>query len=164
MKNFKKLRVLVMLFPDKIIHLTSVIEFKIAVKLWFRKNGDDNLRINYKLNQNSLVLDIGGYRGDWTGRIYDKYQCKILIFEPVEAYYKKISDRFCNIKQIQVFNFGLGPQDTKGYISIIDDGSSFYRGTANSNKELCGIMDIEKFILERNLKDIALINHHLVRY
>jgi len=31
---------------------------------WFAVNGDQTLRLNYDLDANSLVFDLGGYKGD----------------------------------------------------------------------------------------------------
>ena len=46
------------------------------------------------LNQESIVFDVGGYEGDFSKKIYDKYYSNIYIFEPVESFYLKISNRF----------------------------------------------------------------------
>ncbi len=61
---------------------------------WFRDNGDKTLRLNYDLNQNSVVIDLGGYEGQWSSDLFSKYCCNIYIFEPYQEYVSKIKDRF----------------------------------------------------------------------
>jgi len=146
-----------MLFLDNILHYISQIQFKIAVKFWFRKNGDTNLRVNYNLDENSLVLDVGGYKGDWTSSIFNRYKCTIFIFEPVKSFYNIISERFQDNKKIQIYNFGLGTRDTTMAISLSNDASSFHQESGTSTKEFCKIIDIDKFFLKNNLKHIDLI-------
>ena len=52
----------------------------------FRKdNGDGTLRINYDLTEDSVIMDLGGYRGDWTNLMINKYNCTSHIFEPVKS-------------------------------------------------------------------------------
>ena len=35
------------------------------------------LRLNYPLTKESVVFDLGGYKGGWSEKIYDKYQCQV---------------------------------------------------------------------------------------
>ena len=53
------------------------------VKPWFATNGDATLRLNYNLNENSIVFDLGGYKGEFSSIIYCKYSPFIFIFEPI---------------------------------------------------------------------------------
>jgi hypothetical protein len=57
--------------------------FLLEVRRWFRDRGDKTLRLDYPLNANSLVVDVGGYRGDFAGAIYKRYGCRVIIFQTV---------------------------------------------------------------------------------
>ena len=48
-------------------------------KIWYQENQDDTLRVDYDLNSNSLVFDLGGYKGDWSDEIAARYCCNIYI-------------------------------------------------------------------------------------
>lgn len=37
---------------------------------WFRDQGDSTLRLDYDLNADSLVVDVGGYLGQWSSDIF----------------------------------------------------------------------------------------------
>ena len=79
----------------------------IRVRPWFKINGDKTLRLFYKLNQDSVVFDVGGYEGNWASDIFSMYLCNILIFEPVESFFNIIKKRFKQNRKINFFKFGL---------------------------------------------------------
>ena len=53
------------------------------VRRWWSDGGDERYRYTYYLNKNSLVLDLGGYKGQWASDIYAQYNCRKLVFETV---------------------------------------------------------------------------------
>jgi hypothetical protein len=78
-----------------------------ALQKWFAERGDQTLRLDYALNNNSIVFDLGGYKGEWASAIYCKYSCRIFIFEPSKEFFKKIQNRFLLNSDVSVYNFGL---------------------------------------------------------
>ena len=69
---------------------------------WFSDNGDKTLRLDYELNNDSIVFDLGGYEGQWASDIFSKYWCFIYVFEPVEKFFNKIEQRFSKNEKIFV--------------------------------------------------------------
>jgi len=94
---------------------------------WFKANGDKTLRLNYDLNPRSLVLDLGGYEGQWASDIYAKYKCKIFIFEPYQPYAENIRRRFEKNPDITVFDVGLSSVSKEMTLGISDDSSSIFK-------------------------------------
>ena len=43
--------------------------FLVSVKQWKRDRGDERLRMNYPLTADSVVLDVGGYVGDFASEV-----------------------------------------------------------------------------------------------
>jgi len=97
------------------------------VKPWFKVNGDKTLRLDYDLNQHSIVFDLGGYEGQWASDIFSKYVCPVFIFEPYIKYAEKIKERFRHNGKIKVFAFGLGKIDEQLTLYESDDASSVYK-------------------------------------
>jgi FkbM family methyltransferase len=122
---------------------------------WYRDNGNSNLRLNYPLNENSLVFDLGGYKGEWSSEIANKYNCNIYIFEPVPEFYSGIVERFRKNKKISVFKLALSASNAKKMISLENDGSSIYK--SGPNQVEISQMDIYDFIKNHNIKAIDLI-------
>ena len=67
----------------------------IRVIPWFELNGDKTLRLDYSLNDESLVFDLGGYEGEWSADIFCKYGSNIYVFEPNKDFYNNIVQKFC---------------------------------------------------------------------
>lgn len=94
---------------------------------WFHDNGDKTHRLNYDLNENSLVLDLGGYEGQWASDIFGMYRCEIHIFEPVPQFAQCIRQRFARNPRIHVHEFGIADKDAVVTMQLAADGSSVFR-------------------------------------
>lgn len=121
---------------------------------WFEDKGDETLRLNYSLNENSVVFDIGGYKGEFARDIFCKYNSTIYIFEPVLEFYQQVIKRFANNAKVVVFNFGLGNSNYKTKISLKDDGSSIYKSGSNCIE--IQIRSFNDFIREHQISTIDL--------
>ena len=54
---------------------------------WERDGGDFELRFNYNLDENSIVFDLGGFKGNFSSDLYARMPCQIYIFEPIKKYH-----------------------------------------------------------------------------
>lgn len=95
------------------------------VRRWFKDRGDQTLRLDYPLTSESLVIDVGAYRGDFANAIYQRFGCRVLLFEPVVEFYAHCVERFRAIPRIEVYEYGLGAKDASLPIEVKGDGSSF---------------------------------------
>ena len=120
---------------------------------WISDRGDEILRLNYNLNKESIVIDAGGYKGEWSEKIYQKYGCKIFIFEPIKKYFDLVSEKFKNNNNIKVFNFGISNESKELEIYHSDDASSVFLKTEFSEK-----IKLENFIEFIKLKNISEID------
>lgn len=125
------------------------------VTRYFRDGGDEKFRYDFDLNSNSIVFDLGGYKGQWASDIYSKYNSKILIFEPVLSYHNYIQNRFINNPNISTYNFGLGPVECSMEIGINDDGSSVY--VKNSDVQTIKIVDVTNFFTQHQINKVDLM-------
>ncbi len=109
--------------------------------------GGEALRLDYPLRENSIVIDAGGYIGDFAAEITHKFNCKIDVFEPVLEYAEKISERFISNSNIQVIQAGLGAIDKEELIGIEGLGSSVFGDNAGeSAKEKIRIVSAVDYI------------------
>jgi FkbM family methyltransferase len=120
-------------------------------------DGDNTFRLNYPLNENSIVFDIGGYKGDFTQSIWDKCKCNIYVFEPVKSFYDDIVNRFKDNLKIKIFNFGFSDKNGDIEIKLQDDSSSIIR-VNDCQTEIVKMMRLSDFIrLGRNI-DLLKLN------
>ena len=114
------------------------------VRKWHKDGGDYAFRFNYDLNAESVVFDLGGYEGQWSSDLFARYECPILIFEPVTSFANRISDRFEKNSKIKVYPYGLGGTSRVDEIHKAADGSSIF-GTTGI-KEKIEIVDVADWI------------------
>ena len=92
----------------KIIDLRSIFfpsEIQKEFKRWIKDGGDYGNRFNYPLKSDSIVFDIGGFKGQFASDLYSRVPCKIFIFEPITKYASEISKRFKLNLDITTFDF-----------------------------------------------------------
>jgi len=124
-------------------------------KPWFEAEGDKTLRLDYELDENSLVFDLGGYEGQWASDIYSKFRSNILIFEVYPPYANKIRERFLKNAKIQIFEFGISNNTTQISFSVSGNTSSGF--TSNDNNTEISLIRAQDFFLENNITHIDLM-------
>jgi FkbM family methyltransferase len=125
------------------------------LKRWFDDDGDNTHRINYDINEKSIVLDIGGYTGHWSEKIHEKYKCKIHIYEPVNEYFNKICYKFKQNNNIKVYNYGASNKNTNTFITHNEASSSLF--IEGNSREKIELKDINLIIDELLVEKIDLI-------
>lgn len=100
---------------------------------WFKDEGDTSLKLNYKLNKDSVVFDVGGYRGGFARDIYERYGCNVYVFEPCFE--------IPGTDKIKVFRIGLSDSTRVEKIYLSEDGTSLYGKGRESNIQLVSLHD-----------------------
>jgi FkbM family methyltransferase len=125
------------------------------ISTWLKDEGDKTLRMQYGLDEKSIVFDLGGYEGQWASDIFSKYCCYIYIFEPIDEFANQIKNRFFNNKKIFVFNIALGSKNSTTKISVEEDSSSIYKkGKSIANIKVKRAVD---FFKEKDINKIDLM-------
>jgi len=126
-----------------------------TVLRWKLINGEKTLRTSYPLNSDSIVFDVGGYKGDSTWDIYQKYKCNIYVFEPVREYYKFLKKRFKNSKNIRILGYGLAEKTKYVNIYLSGDATSVYGKSGESEK--VKLVNIKDVLQKYKIKSVDLI-------
>lgn len=114
---------------------------------WFRDSGDQTLRLQYELDVNSIVFDLGGYEGDWAAAIHERYGCVIHVFEPVRGFLEVIQARFRHDSGIFTYGYGLHSGNEVATIRLADNASSVF-GSGEASARDAGTEEIR-------LRDVA---------
>ena len=123
---------------------------------WKLDDGDNTLRLFYDLSPESIVVDVGGYKGHWASEIYSIHQSNIYIFEPVKEFYKLIEKKFSKNPKIKVYNCGFSDKNKYEEIQISGNSSSIYSDN-NSQKEKIQLIRFVDFIRENEIEGIELL-------
>ncbi len=131
-------------------------EFTVAAQRWFKDLGDETLRFDYPLDSESVVFDLGGYKGDFAHEINRKYGCIVYVFEPVKTFYEECAERFQNNPSIRCFNFGLSDKTGIANISNEDNGSSIIKNNTD-NHEVIALKQFKESFNALGLEKIDLL-------
>lgn len=123
---------------------------------WFANDGDRSHLLNHKLDSNSIVIDAGGFVGDFSFDINTMSGSKIFTFEPVGSFYRHICERLKNESNIKIFNFGISSNDKQISITLDGDASSFHTHGNGKLTEQCTIRDVDNVLSELGIENIDL--------
>jgi FkbM family methyltransferase len=122
---------------------------------WFADEGDKTLRLDYDLDESSIVFDLGGYEGQWASDLFSMYCCSIRIFEPVEEFALNIGKRFSKNRKITLHKFGLSSETTNARIALGNDGSSIFK-SGDQSEDISLVRAID-FMHENSISKIDLM-------
>ncbi len=94
---------------------------------WHANPENEWKRYEYDLNQDSLVVEVGGYKGQWTTEIFAMHQPNIIVFEPVPHQYELIKRKVQNNPKIKVYPYGLWNSNVSLKLAIHGDHSSLFQ-------------------------------------
>jgi len=114
---------------------------------WELIDGDNTLLTHFDLNEESIVIDAGGYMGDWSAKIIEKYNPYITIYEPVKEFFDDISGRFATKLKITIIQEALWIKNGSIIIGVDDVSSGIY---CDKNRTIVNCADV---IEELNLFD-----------
>ncbi len=140
---------------NKIRRVCFPTEHELMVRKWREDGGDYKFRFSYELDEVSLVLDLGGYEGQWASDLFSRYPCRLMVFEPVRRFADQIEHRFRRNKYIQVMNFGLGGRSRTETIHVSADGSSVFG--ASSETEEIRIVDVQEWLAKEQISRVSLL-------
>lgn len=93
---------------------------------WFSENGEVR-RYQYNLTPDSLVIDLGGFRGEFAATIHQRYNCRVEIYEPVLQYYQECCKRnqvAIAAQKIGVHQAAVGAVDSATTVEISLEGDA----------------------------------------
>ena len=104
--------------------MTKLTLNDVEIQRWFKDMGDYTHILNYDLNENSNVIDLGGYTGVWAELIIEKYNPNVYILEPVSSFYSGMVSKFSDNNKVHLMNVGIGTKNEDGIIYLSNDGTS----------------------------------------
>jgi FkbM family methyltransferase len=99
---------------------------------WLEDRGDDTHIIMYDLDENSTIMDLGGYNGAWIEQMINKYNPNAYIVEPIPKFYNEIVNKFKNNNRVRTLNVGVSTENKKGkiYLNGYSTSSNFNNGNS----------------------------------
>lgn len=120
---------------------------------------EESDRYNYRLLSTDVVLDCGGYEGNWAAGIFEKYHCTVHVLEPVKRFYDQIARRFADTAKVYVHNVGIGAETRMAKFSIKGDMTGEFAD--NPETEEVQLKSVEDVFEELALKEVACMKLNL---
>ena len=122
---------------------------------WRIDAGDSTHNLKYNLNEDSIVIDLGGYTGVWIQQIIEKYNCNVYVIEPLKEFYDILVSKFESNSKVHILNVGVATEDKEGVIYLGDDSSSSNVETETAIK--VELRTINSILREWGLKEVDLL-------
>jgi len=146
---------------------------RISLKHWLRRKRSPWLKIFYDsfkryktdrreairqdfdgLGEKSVVLDFGGFEGNWAHDIHERYKCSVHVFEPHPRFAEELRNRFSGNDKIFIHEFALGSEE--GVLKLSDDGDASSALRENKNAVEGRILPVSVFFNEHPDTDFSL--------
>lgn len=118
-----------------------------SLKKWWSSDGNNTYAINHPLNENSVVVELGGFDGSWVSLMNPKYNSKFYVLEPIKSFYNNIVNRFSTSPNITPIHAGLSSEDKKTIIYKKGDETTLHKKVGVEE-------EIQLWSLETLLKNI----------
>lgn len=123
---------------------------------WDKDNGNHFLVATYPLTEESWVIELGGFMGNWTKRIYDNYKSNIIVIEPIEDFCNVIKRDLSSNEKIKIEQLGISTEPKDVMISHNGDASSQYL-EQTSNQITIHCEPLEYFLEKYNVNKVDLM-------
>lgn len=114
----------------------------------FWRDGGNRLLYDLPVTTGSLVIDAGGFKGEWSAGMIERYGCRSQIFEPVPAFFEHCQTQFICNKLVEVRKAAIGGSDRKATFNFFDNGTSEYRGDNSAQYIEADVIDVGKIFAE----------------
>lgn len=111
----------------------------------FYRGGGNELLYDLPANTSSLIIDGGGYEGEWTAQMLAKYGCRSVVFEPIPHFAKQLRNAFGKNGLVVVHECALGKHNHTASFSLNQDGSSEFSSVNNAGV-LVKVIDFSEYL------------------
>jgi FkbM family methyltransferase len=120
----------------------------------------DWLRYEYNLNENSIVIDLGCYVGEFTKIMEDKFNCYIYSFEPIKLFHDVCVDKFKNNTKIKVYKAGLSNENKKVDFTIGGEASSMFSDENRPEIDV-DLIKIDDFLEQEKIQKVNVLKMNI---
>lgn len=121
----------------------------------FYRNGGNELLYEVPVSTGSLVIDAGGYEGEWSTTMIARYGCRSEIFEPVPSYADHCKRLFGKNTLVHVHAAALGGSLRVTKFSIAANGTSEFRTTEGTDSVEAQVVDVSQVFNQLGDESVA---------
>ena len=126
---------------------------------WWQDDGDHTHIFNHNLNEDSIVLDLGGYVGVWAQQVVDKHNSNVYVIEPLTQFYDEMVEKFKSNPKVCLLNVGVATENKKDFIYLGGDSTS--SNLENGTKVEVEFRTISRILDEWGLAGVDLLQMNI---
>jgi FkbM family methyltransferase len=107
-------------------------DFEASHRKFIRDHAGERLCDFSHLGEDGVVIDGGGYVGDWTARVTKECDPHVIVYEPIPEFCHRIVDRFARNPKVEVRPIGLGAKSVARQFTIAGDASGMFDASGAS--------------------------------
>ncbi len=112
----------------------------------FHRNGGNDLLYHVPVTTGSLVIDAGGYKGDWTAGMLARYGCRSELFEPIPDHASHCHSLFSRNAMVRVHAAALGGSARTAVFRLAGTGSSEFSPAVGAVVVDAPVLDVASFL------------------
>jgi FkbM family methyltransferase len=115
-----------------------------------------DILVDFDLDADSIVLDVGAYTGEWAAKVRDRVGCTVHAFEPAPGLVAALETRFAADDRVHVHPYGLGARDETALLELAGPGSTTFGDGSHPATEVA-IRDVAEVLEELGVRRIDLL-------
>lgn len=124
---------------------------------WLRDHGEERLRYSYPLHRESIVLDVGGYRGTFAKQLIAQYGARVYIVEPVPEYANEIRATLAQVKGWHLIEGALSTTEGETDFVLAKDATSSEICNPNAPAFKVRTFEMERLLVSLGLTEVTLL-------
>jgi hypothetical protein len=88
--------------------------------------GGEAKRYAFSLDRQSLLMDLGGYKGHFVLEVLKQHECRLWVFEAMPEYSARLARRLGRFPGVRIFPYGLAGTDQTAHLRVDEDASSVF--------------------------------------
>ena len=114
-------------------------------------------RLDYPLGEQSMVLDLGAYVGNFSTHVVQKFGCTSIAFEPMPQAFAQIPEAWkYETSRITAFPYGVGAKTERVRMAFTNDSSSQFTPHSAADPEVL-IRDVVEVFDELDIGNVDLM-------
>jgi FkbM family methyltransferase len=115
----------------------------------------ESQRYEYPLTPESVVVDCGAYKGEFSRKIIGKYGCKVIAFEPCMDFYAGLKRLEETLPGFLVFRQAVADHEGIARLNIRNDSTGLFMHSDEA--EIIGKVNLVEFLEGLNVKRVDLL-------
>lgn len=98
------------------------------------KTFEESMLYDHPFTPDSLVMDVGGFEGQFTHLITQRFDCHVHVYEPVPEFFNGLVRRFADNPKIKLWPVALGDSNRRVAFGIKGSMTGEFCGVPNSTE------------------------------